>query len=304
MPRDTASHRQAVKARKTIARKVGREPRTFERYWKAGKKQAGLGEDQIDELAAGGKRPRDPYAYAMAIAMRRAQRTGAKPHKKISKESFDKQLEDSLALLGEAGLKCPKCASNNTLAGTKQMKHHCSACGHEWGEGEKPEKMKEDATTTAGIPDVAFGGGKGKKKIDRGTRYMKKGPRQLNSFEEDMEEIAATVDDVDESYNDNYLRPNQQDRRTNLRQADGSSPPLEDDVITEYPEEEEEYRDAVDAATPEGQESPDKIDYLRKTAQERGIKTRGELMALAQELFAPREDTLMKDQEVLGAVTQ
>jgi Zn ribbon nucleic-acid-binding protein len=292
MPRDTASHRQAVKARGTIAKKVGKDPRTFERYWKAGKEQAGIGE---------AKKPRDPYAYAMAIAMRRAQGTGSKPHKKVSEESFDKHLGNALSVLGETGLKCPKCSSNDTLAGTKTMKHHCSSCGHNWGEGEKPEKMKEDATTTAGVPDVAFAGGKGKKKKDRGTRYMKKDMKQLNSFEEDVEEIADTLD-VDESYNDNYLRPQTRDLRA--KQADGSSPPLEDDVISEYPDEDDEYGDAVDASTPEGQDSPDKVDYLRKTAQERGIKTRGELMALAQELFAPREDTIMKDPEILGTITQ
>lgn len=265
MPAGAESHKIAKKARKTIAKKVGKTPSKFEKYWKSGKEQAGIEEEGVDEQAAGGKKPREPYAYAMAVALRRAQRTGAKPHKKLTREwcrEFEEKLgqalNQTLSNLDEAGLKCPKCGSRDALAGTKTLKNHCASCGNEWGEGDKPKKMKEDATTTAGIPDTLGGGPvpvakkkkekKEKKPGNGGGRYIKK-DWDLTTHES-IDKIADIIsedistnngfefdDDIDEAYNDNYLRPNQAERRTNQRQADGTQPPgaLEDDVITEYP---------------------------------------------------------------------
>ena len=313
----TKSEKQAKKARGTIAKKVGEEPRKFETYWKSGKEQAGIKDEKINELAAGGKKPREPYAYAMAVALRRAQGTGSKPHKKLTKESFGDRLEEALSQISEAGLKCPKCGSSDILAGTKMMKNHCASCGNEWGEGDKPKKVKkEDATTTAGIADVAYGPKKKKRKPGDGAgRYLKKG-WDLTSHEsidkisdmisEDISENNGFVIDMGESYNDNYLRPNQRERRTNVRQADGTQPPgaLEDDIITEYPESDDDYRTAVNVTNPEGDtDDEEKVTRLRDEAKRRGLKGKSDLIALAQELFTPVE-TLFKDPEILGTINQ
>ena len=254
---------------------------------------------------------KDPEAYATAVALRRAQKTGSEPHKKLSNEEAEQIARDSILeaipefvsfvegkdyrsisgiyeetsgvsddgrffgavadtseldeptefyriiLIGpdaekaaqaasmalqvppdqatpnnivsriahfllsentinEGGLHCPKCDSDNVLAGTKTLKHHCSACGHEWGEGDDPKKA--DETTTGAIGNVMGGGTRRKKKEESIS----------------PEDVA---DGMDESYNDNYERPNQRERRTNLRQADGTNPPIgaDEDIIKEQP---------------------------------------------------------------------
>lgn len=276
------------KAMRTIAKKYGKKPKTVERYWAQAKKSAGI-EEKIQ----------NPYAYAMAITQRRLQKTGSKPHKKVSKEQAEKiaraslleaapellsfiksadyrvikgvyeettgltednrwfgavaseggpfdyyrvvlrgpnaekaakmaALTDSLGpdetipntiiqkllekILDESGLRCPKCSSRDTLAGTKNLKNHCSSCGHEWGDGEDPDKSKDESFTGTGGIAIAFGAGT--------PKIKKKRKKKLK-----------------ESYNDNYLRPNQRERRTNMGMADGTQPAgaIEDDIISEIP---------------------------------------------------------------------
>lgn len=152
------------------------------------------------------KHVKDKHAYATAVALRRAQKTGSKPHAK-------------LAAGAESNLICPKCSSADVLAGTSIVQNHCGECGHSWGKGKKPKEtdggkhkhVKEDATTSGAIGDVTFGPAIRKRKRKRPTK-------------KDIDEAIESAFAIAESYNDNYNRPNQQERRTNIRMSDGTTP--------------------------------------------------------------------------------
>lgn len=140
--------------------------------------------------------PDDPFNYYRVVLKGQDAQQAVKSAIRSNKVQLEHTRPNTILqviskrLMEAAKVRCPKCDSDDVLVGTSQMKNHCSACGHEWGEGEKPKRGKtESATTTAGVPD-AFGPTKRPK----------------------------------ESYNDNYNRPNQQRRRTNARMADGTSP--------------------------------------------------------------------------------
>ena len=166
----------------------------------------------------------DKHAYATAVALRRAQKTGGKKHKKLSERSNNV---------------CPKCGSNDVLTGTGEIKNHCGECGEYWGHGGKPKNKdgkkhthKEEATGTGAIGNV-FGGGMALKRKKRKKKKVEEYFEMLaDMIDEDVDdynpnEIADAMieaDDIIEAYNDNYLRPNQQARRTKNRMSDGTQP--------------------------------------------------------------------------------
>ena len=135
----------------------------------------------------------------------------------------------------------------------------------------------------------------------------------MQTTHESIDDIANTISEdisinngvIDESYNDNYMRPNQADRRTNTRQADGTQPPgsLEDDIIMEYPDlSEDDYMDAMDAAAPGTEELDLKMDILKHEAEKRSIHDKDGLIALAKELFPSTENAIVKDHDILGTI--